>query len=93
MLIMRSIGATHRVWSNEAARRCAEIEAAKGTFNEVISIVAGDKARQMYKDGDVTAGVVSCGQGVGLSYDVPTMAELFDRIMEEAEATVKGLAS
>jgi nitronate monooxygenase len=93
MLIMRSIGATHRVWANAAAKKCAEIEAAKGTFNEVINIVAGDKARQMYKDGDVTAGVVSCGQGVGLCKDVPSVKDLFDRIMAEAAETVKGLAS
>ncbi|HUT55917.1 MAG TPA: nitronate monooxygenase family protein [bacterium] len=93
MLIMRSIGANHRVWNNAAAKKCAQIEAAKGSFNEVISIVAGDKARRMYQDGDLDAGVISCGQGVGLCRDVPTVADLFQRIMKEAREIVSGLAA
>jgi NADH:quinone reductase (non-electrogenic) len=92
MLIMRSIGATHRVWSNAAANKCAQIEAAKGSFNEVMNVVAGDKARQMYRDGDLEAGVISCGQAVGLCQDIPTVGELFERIMSEARAIVNGLA-
>ena len=92
MLIMRSIGANHRVWNNAAAKKCAQIEAAKGSFNEVISIVAGDNARRMYQDGDLDAGVISCGQGVGLCRDVPTVADLFQRIMKEAREIVSGLA-
>ncbi len=92
MLIMRSIGATHRVWNNAAAQKCLEIEKAKGDFDEVLSIVAGDKARKMYDEGDIDVGVVSLGQGVGLVHDIPTVKELFDRIMDEAEKTVLKLA-
>lgn len=92
MLIMRSIGSTHRVWNNAAANKCAEIEASGGAFNEVISIVAGDKAREMYEGGDIDVGVISCGQGVGFADDIPTVDELFSRIMKEAEEVVNGLA-
>jgi len=91
MLIMRSIGATHRVWNNAAAQKCLEIEKAKGDFDEVLSIVAGDKARLMYDKGDIEAGVVSAGQGLGLIHDIPTVQKLFKRIMDEAEQTVAGL--
>jgi len=87
-LIMRSIGATHRVWDNAAARKCAKIEAEGGDFNEVLSVVAGDKARHMYATGDLDAGVISCGQGIGLVHDIPTVAALFDRIVAEAEAAM-----
>jgi len=92
MLIMRSIGATHRVWNNAAAQKCLEIEKSNGDFDEVLSIVAGDKARLMYDKGDIEVGVVSAGQGLGLIHDIPTVKELFDRIMEEARRTVAGLA-
>ncbi|MEW6080080.1 MAG: nitronate monooxygenase [Thermodesulfobacteriota bacterium] len=85
MLIMRSIGATHRVWANAAAQKCAAIEKDGGSFEEVLNVVAGDKARQMYANGDCNVGVISCGQGVGLVHDIPTVAELFARIMAEAE--------
>ena len=92
MLIMRSIGATHRVWNNAAAQKCLEIEKSNGDFDEVLSIVAGDKARLMYDEGDIEVGVVSAGQGLGLIHDVPTVKDLFDRIMEEARQTVARLA-
>lgn len=85
MLIMRSIGATHRVWSNAAAKECARIEEEGGSLEEVLNVVAGDKARQMYDTGDIDKGVISCGQGIGLVHDLPTVRELFDRLIDEAE--------
>jgi NADH:quinone reductase (non-electrogenic) len=91
MLIMRSIGATHRVWNNAAAHRCLEIEKSKGDFEEVLSIVAGDKTRKMYDEGDIDVGVISLGQGVGLVHDIPTVKALFDRIMDEAKKAVTRL--
>ena len=91
ILIMRSIGATHRVWNNEAAQKCLEIEKAKGDFEEILSVVAGDKARSMYSDGDINLGVIALGQGVGLIHDIPTIKELFDRIMGEARQRVSQL--
>jgi len=91
MLIMRSIGATHRVWVNAAARRCAELEASQANLPEILTVVAGEKARRMYETGDVDAGVISCGQGVGLAHDIPTVKELFDRIAGEAGTILKRL--
>ena len=93
MLIMRSIGATHRVWTNAAAKKCAEIEEKGGSFQEVLSVVAGDKARKMYAEGDVDLGVISCGQGIGLVHDLPTVRELFDRIMAEAETAKNAIGA
>ena len=92
MLVMRSIGATHRVWTNAAAKRCAEIENDGAHLQEVLSIVAGDKARQMYKEGDLDAGIIAMGQGAGLINDIPTIKELFDRIMNEANQSLDRLA-
>ncbi len=85
MLIMRSIGATHRVWNNSAAQKCLEIEQNEGSFEQVLSIVAGDNARLMYAKGDINAGVISCGQGIGLCHDIPSVKDLFDRMIKETE--------
>ena len=43
MLIMRSIGATHRVWNNGAAKRCAELEEARADLPEIINIAPGKR--------------------------------------------------
>jgi len=85
MLLMRSIGATHRVWSNQAAQECLELEKSGADLDEVISAVAGDKARRMFETGDITCGTLSCGQGIGLVHDIPTVKELFDNIMAQAK--------
>ena len=92
MLIMRSIGATHRVWVNEAARKCAELEAAKAELPEVLKVVSGQRAKQMYDQGDLGAGIISCGQGVGMAHDIPTVQGLFDGIMSQAAEMARGLS-
>ncbi len=92
MLIMRSLGATHRVWNNSAANKCLEKESSAADLADILSIVAGDNARKMYREGDLDAGVISIGQGIGLIHEIPTIKDLFDRMMEQAEETVRRLA-
>ena len=85
MLIMRSINATHRVLSNTAAKKCMELEQDGAKLPEILNIVAGDKAKQMYEKGDLEAGVISCGQGVGLVHDILTVKELIDKMIAQAK--------
>ena len=40
-------------------------------------------------EGDMDAGAWSCGMVAGLIHDIPTVKELVDRIMEEAEDLIK----
>jgi NAD(P)H-dependent flavin oxidoreductase YrpB (nitropropane dioxygenase family) len=93
MLIMRSIGATHRVWANAAAKHCAELEASQANLPEILTVVAGEKAKRMYDKGELDLGVISCGQSVGLGYDIPTVRELFERIMGDAADRAHQLAN
>lgn len=88
MLVMRTINATHRVWINEAAKTCAEKEAAGADLAELFTVISGDNTRRLYGEGDLTAGIVALGQGVGLNHDIPTVKELFDRMIEEAEGAL-----
>ena len=92
MLIMRSIGATHRVWANAAAKKCAEIEKANADLSDIMQIVAGENAKKMFDKGDLDAGIISCGQGVGIAHDIPTVKELFDRMISEATEIAQNLA-
>jgi nitronate monooxygenase len=39
-------------------------------------------------DGEVESGVWSCGMVAGLIHDIPTCAELIDRIMSEADSII-----
>jgi nitronate monooxygenase len=91
---MRSLHNTHRVWNNEAAKRVLELESgAPGDPSEIFSAAAGAKAKQMYDNGVLDVGVISCGQGVGMLHDIPSVQELFDRMAAEAESIAGKLAN
>jgi NAD(P)H-dependent flavin oxidoreductase YrpB (nitropropane dioxygenase family) len=93
MLVMRSINATHRVWTNEAAKKCAEVEAQGGGLEDILNVVSGQKAKQMFEGGEVDLGIIACGQSIGMAHDIPTVKELLDRMISEAAQMAKKLAA
>jgi len=90
-LVMRSIKNTHRIWRNKAAQQIIDLEAQNATLQQIVKAASGQNAEKMYKEGDIDAGMVSCGQGVGLIKDIPTVKELLDRMMNEAEEVISKL--
>ncbi|MGE0044508.1 MAG: NAD(P)H-dependent flavin oxidoreductase [Hyphomonadaceae bacterium] len=90
-LIMRPLRNTERVLNNAAVERLLEKEkelGAKLTFNDIIEEVAGVYPKIM-RDGQMDAGGWSCGMVAGLIHDVPTVKELIDRTIAEAESLIK----
>ncbi|MHA1375062.1 MAG: NAD(P)H-dependent flavin oxidoreductase [Promethearchaeota archaeon] len=87
-LVMRSIRNTHRVWRNKAAQQIIDLEAQKASLQQIVQAASGQNAEKMYKEGDIDVGIVSCGQGVGLIKDIPTVKDLLDRMMKEAEDVI-----
>lgn len=90
-LIMRPLRNTERVLANQAVERIVQIEREKGTattIDDIRDLVAGVYPRVM-QDGDMEAGAWSCGMVAGLIHDVPSVAELIERIMTEAHAIVR----
>ena len=89
-LIMRGLRNTERVLTNAGVDRLIEKEKSLGAnlkFEDIMPEVAGIYPRVM-RDGDVNAGAWSCGMVAGLIHDVPTVKELIDRIMSEAESII-----
>ncbi len=60
----------------------------KLTFSDIVDEVAGVYPTIMM-DGDMDAGAWSCGMVAGLVYDIPSVKELIDRIMSEAEEIIQ----
>ena len=88
---MRPLKNSSRIFKNGTAMELAEIERANWdnmTFEKVATLMAGTRGRQAEKDGDADAGTFAAGQGIGLIDDVPTCAEVMDRMMEGAEKTL-----
>ncbi|MGJ5132342.1 MULTISPECIES: NAD(P)H-dependent flavin oxidoreductase [unclassified Bradyrhizobium] len=90
-LVMRNLRNTERVLKNKGVDRLLEIEREKGKslkIEDILDQVAGVYPRVMI-DGDMDAGAWSCGMVVGLIHDIPTVKELIDRIMTDADAIIR----
>jgi NADH:quinone reductase (non-electrogenic) len=90
-LVMRPLRNTERVLRNDAVDRLLEKERTLGSsikFEDIIDEVAGVYPRIMM-DGEMDIGAWSCGMVAGLIHDVPTVKELIDRIMLEAETIIR----
>ena len=89
-LIMRSLTNTERVLNNPAVESLLAKEKALGDdlkFEDIVDEVAGVYPKVMI-NGEPEAGAWSCGMVAGLISDVPTVKELVDRIMSEAEEII-----
>jgi len=91
-LIFRSLRNTARVYRNKVAEEVVAIEARPGAtdFAELAPLVSGERGRKVIADGDMEYGVWSAGQVMGLIRDVPTVRELVERIVAEAEGIIGG---
>lgn len=87
-LIFRSLRNTARVASNSVSRKVVEILDQGGTFPDVRDLVSGARGRKVFEDGDVEAGIWSVGLAQGLIEDIPTVGEVVDRIVAEAEELI-----
>jgi NAD(P)H-dependent flavin oxidoreductase YrpB (nitropropane dioxygenase family) len=90
-LVMRPLRNTERVLRNAAVDRLLEKERALGAnlkFEDIIGEVAGVYPKIML-EGTMDVGAWSCGMVAGLIHDVPTVQELIDRIMAEADSIIR----
>jgi NADH:quinone reductase (non-electrogenic) len=90
-LVMKPLRNTERVLTNAAVERLLLIEQKKGKdlkFDDIHDEVAGVYPKIMI-DGVMDAGAWSCGMVVGLIDDIPTVKQLIDRIMTDAEAIIR----
>ena len=90
-LIFRPLRNTARVASNAVSRKVVEILDGGGAFEDVRELVSGARGRTVYEQGDPDLGIWSAGMVQGLIDDIPTVAELVERIVTEARGLVSRL--
>ncbi|MDE8646668.1 nitronate monooxygenase family protein [Rhodococcus qingshengii] len=89
-LIFRSLRNTARVARNSISEEVVEILSSGGKFEDVRHLVAGARGRAVFDSGDQEAGIWTAGTVQGLIHDIPTVGELVERIVTEAEALIAG---
>jgi len=90
-LVMRTLKNTERVFKNKFSLKVLELEkATPGKIQPLIPYVIGENYRKSFQEtGDTESSVWSCGQVMALIDDVPTCAELIERMVNEAEEAIR----
>jgi nitronate monooxygenase len=89
-LIFRSLRNTGRVGKNSVSDKVVEIlRRPDAKFEDVAHLVRGVNGRVALETGDLDAGLIWAGQVQGLIHDIPTVAELMQRIVREATDIIR----
>lgn len=93
-LIFRSLRNTARVFGNAVAREVVATEQRPGgcEFADVHALVAGARGRAALHSGEVDGGVITAGQCIGLIDDIPTCAELIERMVRDCRDRLQRVA-
>ncbi|MCC3357627.1 NAD(P)H-dependent flavin oxidoreductase [Bacillus sp. REN16] len=86
VVIKRSLGAPGRVISNKWTSKILQLEEANSGYEGLKEYISGQANMSYIYDGKVDGGYAWAGQVMGLIKDVPSVADLFDRIISDAEA-------
>jgi NAD(P)H-dependent flavin oxidoreductase YrpB (nitropropane dioxygenase family) len=90
-LIFRNLHNTARVAKNSVSDIVVNLLSQPGAvFEDVAQLVRGIKGRELLETGNLDAGLVWAGIAQGLIHDSPSVAELIERIVEEAESIIVG---
>ena len=88
-LILRSMRNSSRVARTDLSLSIVEMEKMGATIQEIGPKVAGAKGRGVYEHGDVEGGIWTVGMVQGLINDIPSCAELIQRIINDAEHIIQ----
>ncbi|MBT9259246.1 MAG: nitronate monooxygenase [Clostridiales bacterium] len=91
LVVQRSFGYPSRVGKNRFAEEILKREEKGASLEELLPLLSGKRSLKVYFEGDLEAGLFSLGQSVGLFYDIPSVKELMERILSEAEEAFRRL--
>lgn len=89
-LLYRPLRNTARVARNAISRQVVEMLDEGAPFSEIRHLVAGVRGKTVFETGDLDAGVWTAGLVQGLIHDIPTAAQLVERMVAEAEDIIRG---
>jgi NADH:quinone reductase (non-electrogenic) len=89
-LIFRKLHNTARVGKNSVSDEVVRILAEEGSaFADISHLVKGAKGRELLETGDMDAGLFWAGQVQGIIHDIPSVKDMVETIMSEAETIIR----
>jgi NADH:quinone reductase (non-electrogenic) len=92
-LMFRTMHNTARVFKNAVSSEVVAMEKRGAKFEEVRHLVTGARGKVALNNGEVDGGVISAGMVIGLIDDVPSCAELIQRIVRECREHLRAAAA
>jgi NAD(P)H-dependent flavin oxidoreductase YrpB (nitropropane dioxygenase family) len=92
-LVFRTLHNTARLFKNAISNEVIAMEKKGATFEEIRHLVAGARGKVALREGNVDDGVVTAGMVIGLIHDIPTCAELIDRIVRECRERLRSTSA
>ena len=90
-LMFRTMHNTARVFKNSVSNEVVEIESTgEATFEDVKDLVAGQRGRVVFEEGDLEHGIWSAGISVARVKDIPTCEEMVSRLVADAKNIIDG---
>lgn len=87
-LLFRSYRNTARVAKNSVAAEAVRIEREGNPFEAIAHLVKGARGREGLVNGNPEHGIWTAGMVQGLIHDIPSVRDLVERIVAEAEAII-----
>jgi enoyl-[acyl-carrier protein] reductase II len=84
VLVMQTIGNPSRALRTSWTEKILEMERQGATLQDLIPFISGQAGVRGWQAGNLEEGILPVGQVVGRIHDVPTVADLVRRILDEA---------
>ncbi|MBW2367291.1 MAG: nitronate monooxygenase, partial [Deltaproteobacteria bacterium] len=91
VLVMKTLNNPGRVLKTPGALKVIELESQGAGIEELAPYISGKTALIGWQTGEIDKGLYDAGQVMGRINDIPTVAELIDRIVGEAVVVKKNL--
>lgn len=85
VVIKRTLGAPGRAIKNSWTEKILEIEKQNGGYEQLKDYISGEANKRFIYEGKADSGFAWAGQVMGLIKDVPSVKELIERMIGEAE--------
>ncbi|PLW10815.1 hypothetical protein PCANC_06535 [Puccinia coronata f. sp. avenae] len=92
--IFRTLKNTARVYKNDVAMEVVKMERRPGgcEFKDIAHLVSGARGKKVYEEGDVNAGIWTCGISVGLLTKIQSCESFLQECEKDAEEIIRGMA-
>jgi len=89
VLVLRPYGNTHRCLVTDVTKKVQGLEKENAPFEKIYPLIEGPRNQKLVKEGDLSSGFLSCGQGIGQIDRILPIKELFEQLEEEVSNTSK----